>query len=228
MSTDSNAVRSICDMLSIRPEGATFSCITETLNIDKDEANKAIQLLVGVGAIRSESDTYIAFPWWNYDRIDISLNIPPVSQETFNEYVKTLDDFILYVREEDVDVVRPHTHETTIQVILTAAAGFALAEFFKPFFGELGKRFAAFIGDTLLKFRNKGIQKIQFKAIRMVDDGNYLSATINASSKDEFSQLLSIVDDNFQKGLSARNVGEELSISGKNWEVTLKKLKEPE
>jgi putative lipoic acid-binding regulatory protein len=223
MTIKAEIARSIIDMLSIRANAVSVKHLAEMLDLDIGEVEATISYLVDVGAVEKKGDMLIAFPWWDLNHVELNLDIPKVSINLFQEYAQSIDEFVIGLREEGFDVLRPYTHETSIQVILSAAAGFALAEFFKPFFGELGKRFAIFLESSLQRFRSKGISEIQVNTTRRSADGSYMGIQITISNGKQIDNLLKKIESDVESRFDQLSIGDEVKLSGHGWHVTVRK-----
>lgn len=223
MGIPKDLIRQLADILSIRPEGETAEHLCLVLETEQDRIRHALGHLVDIGLLKKEGDRFFTVPWWDAPRIEITLDVPRVSQSVFDNYAFAIDEFAINLRRLGYEIIRPNTHETSIELILSATTIFVLAEFFKPFFGELGKRLAQFIGDSIKVFGNKGLTQVHFKGVRKLGEGYDVQLSIIASSQDEFCNLLAEIKEKLDS-LTMKDT-DELSLRGENWKVVLRKTR---
>jgi hypothetical protein len=125
-------------------------------------------------------------------------------------------------------ILRPYAHETTLQIILGAAAGLALAEFFKAFVAEFGKKLAEFVHTSVKKHVKSGIYRVELQGIRSFGEFSF-GFTVHGSDlvsvTSSFDALAQSLDEAEGKGvISNLTPGDSISLAGDGWEAKVKKI----
>jgi len=211
--------------LSLLTRDVSISELAALCNLADEEISLAVQNLEKRRLILKSGGLVRAKPWWNEDRLELMVNIPQVDSPSFQRYTNELDYFCEDLQSEGFQALRPYAHETGIEIILGAAAAFALAEFAKGFLGELGKKLAGFVGKTVKRDHEAGITEIEVKAVRHLRGNADLVFTVKGHDEESvlgsFRELLGAIEKIENKAARAA----ELRKRGNGWELVLRKSK---
>ncbi len=224
--TAKEIAKHLYDKISLRPEGVSVEYLAYVFEQDIDTITKGIQYLLNLGAIYQKDNFIFPRDIPSDEKIIISLDIPRVSQETFLQYTTSLDALCYKLRALEINVIRPYTHETSLEIVLSMVAGFIIASFFKALFSELGKKLAEFVGCIMADYGAKGVGEIEFKGTREIPHQSKFLIYIKARSEKEFEELLEEMQQSLQKRGADIQVNDEFILKGKKWEISLKRIEE--
>lgn len=154
--------------------------------------------------------------------MEIALNIPRVSPNTFQSYCNEIDFLSDELQRSGFDSIRPYTHETSIQIILGIAATFTLVEFLRGFLGELGKQLASFVGKAVDEYRDDGITEVEIKAEKKSITGDTFVIFVTGSNINSITQRLADLIRVVEAKEHMLEIGKETVLNGNHWRAMLR------
>lgn len=217
-----NIRRCLYQKLSLQNREISVKELATFCNITNDACLLLITEMVAEGLVNASGAMVKVIPWWDEDHLEIMLDVPSLPIKKFELYCSQIDQLNSDLRAEGYNSLRPYKHETTIEIILGAAAGLVLAEFLKSFIAELSKRLANFACDAVARFRNEGLEEVRITIERRSSTGgSSLFIQIRGSDAQAINEhLTSIIDGVLAQG--AKDGGsEDIKLNGSNWSATV-------
>jgi hypothetical protein len=209
--------------LVLRKAGLELKELVPYLQLSEVETVEIIKILEAQNLVEFEGPVIKAKPWWDEEHVEICLNIPRISSDAFNSYCKEIDQFNEILRSNGYSSIRPYLHETTIEIVLGAAAAIVSIEFLKSFVRELGKHLAGFVKNVLTKYKDKGINEVEITISKKSITGDTFFITVRGTDyegvetriKALLNELVSSTNDSLSE--------EKIDLCGDQWRVYFEK-----
>ena len=206
--------------LLLRPEGLSVEALSTILTIDHRKVAGIVDALIMRGVVQYDRSIVVPVRWEDRDHVELHLNVPRLSPESFLHYCHDLDHVAADLRRKGVDSIRPFSHETTLAIMLGAAAGFALAELAKGLLGELGKTLAAFVTRSTRNHREAGLTSVEIKGVVRSLSSEPVIFSVTGQDEESvvkrFNEVAAAL-----RGLRPGNLGASVT-SGDGWEIIVK------
>jgi len=223
--TDDKENEMLYQKILLRKNGLSISELSTIVNLSKESILKDITKLERRGLVEFNGRIVKPILWWDDNHIEVFLNIPQVSNSTFKKYCNDIDNFFDDLKDSEFKAIRPHLHETSIEIMIGAAAAFTILEFLKGFLSELGKKLATFIEKSTTKYKDDGLNHVEIKVIRKLDGCTDIVFSIKG--KDTKSVLMGFTNliETFEQKESELKSQNDLIMKGENWKFIYKKTK---
>jgi len=226
--TNRSISSSIYQRLALRCDGLSIQDLTTTYDLSKEDVLACIQTLEKRGLVKFDGLVVRPVLWWNEKHLEIFLDVPLVSEDTFQRYCDEIDVLCNELRTEGLEALRPYTHETTLEIILGVTAGFALVEFTREFLGELGKKFADFVERVIQKYRNEGITEVEIKGVRKSRGDITFTFSVKGFDTESVIERFTNLTQSLEEAIHKLERQDELLLSGDGWKIVLRKVNQRE
>ncbi len=218
---DESQIQSLYHYLCRHNEGCSLSDLCNHFQLSMNYILDCISNLEFRGLVTKIDQDVKAINWWDKPHVELLLNIPYVTQEVFQEYCSDLDELAADLRQLNPSILRPYNHETGLEIIIGAAVGFVIVEFFKGFWSELGKKVAAFVDNTVKKRHRSGVDKIEICGTHNSDKWS-ISFSVTGSDSESVMSRFQYMQNEFMESerrgvIMNLDVGNEVILEGDSW-----------
>lgn len=224
---EESLVQSVYQRIARRREGYSLRSLADEFEASEKATYAVVDTLEDRGLVKRHGDLIVPVAWWDEEHVELLLNVPMIAGDVFQAYCQDIDSLCLELRNVGVNALRPYAHETALEIIIGAAAGFAVAEFFKGFLSELGEKLASFIEASVEKHGRNGIHEIEIKGVR---NSRAFSFSFSVKGSDIrsvttcFESLSKSLEESENSGaISQLPLGDEINLLGDGWTAKIRR-----
>ena len=210
--------------LELNADGISLDALKERSGVSEEQLTNILKALAENGLVLYHDGRAYITKWWEFQRLEVMFQLPWIDENVFRQICDDLEDFAKAFHGENYYTLKPYSHETTLEIILSIASGVVLGEFFRAFFKEWGTKAAALLDKLFQRYGKHGIDQICINGTfhpKGQSDSIKFNFEVKASTKGEVLKGMEFIEKELMTAIESQKLSSDFIRESGDWKITV-------
>lgn len=210
--------------LELNAEGIRLEALEERSGVSGEQLTSILKAFAEDGLASCREGCAYITKWWELQRLEVMFELPWIDEDVFRQVCDDLAVFAKVLQGENYHTLKPYSHETTLEIVLTIASGVVLGEFLRAFFSQWGKKAAALSEKLFQKYGKHGIEQICINGTfhpERKEDSVKFNFEVKASTKEEVLKGMEFIEKELINSIESKKLSSDFIRESGNWKITV-------